>query len=229
MEISFNCPTCAKSFRVTSDKAGKRAKCSACGEHLRVPGAVTEKAKNGPPSSDRSGPDGCQQRAREPVPLKWKQLAAPGGVLLASLVMLVLLNIIGERSRPSASSTPPASYTPAPQPDPREVEKPLREKQEREAARREQLILAIARRYAKNEDDRLQNLYEIDKGLHELHELNRKAAADLDGRLYFPRPFRPYVSQLDALHEKYLRETRRDCGDMSLKRLEEFAKVIGAI
>jgi DNA-directed RNA polymerase subunit RPC12/RpoP len=36
--ISFACPRCSKGYHVADDKAGKRTRCPACGEHLVVPG-----------------------------------------------------------------------------------------------------------------------------------------------------------------------------------------------
>jgi ubiquitin-protein ligase len=38
--IEFNCPNCAKAFRVPEQFAGRTAKCKACGASLRVPAAV---------------------------------------------------------------------------------------------------------------------------------------------------------------------------------------------
>src|SRR5208282_3926288 len=35
--IQFNCPSCAKAFRVDGSLAGKQAKCSGCGQRIEVP------------------------------------------------------------------------------------------------------------------------------------------------------------------------------------------------
>jgi ribosomal protein S27E len=43
--ISFHCPGCLKEYRVPSDSAGRRVKCSACGEEVVVPSQAPARAR----------------------------------------------------------------------------------------------------------------------------------------------------------------------------------------
>src|SRR5271157_3617871 len=49
MAIKFACPHCGKIFTTKDEYAGKRAKCSACGEVTRIPSQPTWEADDSPP------------------------------------------------------------------------------------------------------------------------------------------------------------------------------------
>jgi hypothetical protein len=56
MRIRFSCNSCARSYEVPEDAAGKRPKCPACGENLTVPGPQRA------PANDESGnKDECRE------------------------------------------------------------------------------------------------------------------------------------------------------------------------
>ncbi len=48
MAIKFACPHCGKRFTAKEENAGKRAKCSACGEVTRIPSQSTSEADHSP-------------------------------------------------------------------------------------------------------------------------------------------------------------------------------------
>jgi ribosomal protein S27E len=235
-QVGVLCDGCLKMFQAAP---GIKVRCPGCGRECLAPteaevekepkrlltweeqGAAA-KAPSRSTSALGSPASGLKQHILGPI------LIASALVFAAFIAFASQNFFSGSESGVSSRAPAPTTYTPPPSPQV-DLNNTLREQQEREAAWREQLIIAIARRRAKDEDDLLRSKYELEKHLHDSREMNRSAAADFDGRIYLPRPFRPYVSQEDALYEKNLREARRDYGNMDLKLLEEVAKGFGAI
>jgi hypothetical protein len=242
MPIHFACPICSKGYSVPDANAGKWTKCRVCGERLSVP--LTGEEQNAELEARREAVAAIQASPASSVPAEQKKPAASEAAwsravgawcrkrplhaaclslgVLALTVFLVHATVdrgVSHTSTaPSPLPTPPVTQQRQAAPD-----QAGREQQHREATRREQLIIAIARRRAKAEDDLLRSKYELEKHLHDSREQNRSASADFEGRVYIARPFRPFVSQEAALFEKCLHESRRDYGKLDLKLLEEAA------
>jgi DNA-directed RNA polymerase subunit RPC12/RpoP len=71
MALSVRCGQCGKEFRVKDELAGKRVKCSACGQPIAIPAAAGPTA---PPA-----PKGPQQPARGPVAPRSPGMPPPPG------------------------------------------------------------------------------------------------------------------------------------------------------
>jgi len=67
--IEFNCPTCGKKFGVRDEHAGRKARCPACQEPIRVPGIPASALVTPAPTSDLSPQEMMSEIAGTKKPL----------------------------------------------------------------------------------------------------------------------------------------------------------------
>ncbi len=89
MAIKFVCPHCGKRFTTKEDNAGKRAKCSACGEVTRIPSQPTWEVDDSPtpPPVPPAAPPADGEKRR---PL-WKDPVVVIGTAVPTLILAVFI------------------------------------------------------------------------------------------------------------------------------------------
>jgi len=102
MAIKFACPHCGKRFTAKDEQAGKRAKCSACGEVTRIPSQPTREADDSPtpPPVPPAAPpaDGEKRRPLWKDPVVVIGMAAPTLILAVFFTSLAWLHFRASRS-----------------------------------------------------------------------------------------------------------------------------------
>ena len=102
MAIRFACQHCGERFTAKDEQAGKRAKCSACGEVTRIPSQPTWEADDSPtpPTVSPEAPpaDGKKRRPLWKDPVVVIGMAAPTLILAVFFTSLAWLHFRSNRT-----------------------------------------------------------------------------------------------------------------------------------
>ena len=120
--ITFSCPSCSRPYRVTSDLAGKAARCKTCGEVCRIPDMPQPER----PALAASAPVPSQSPEAAPEPRQEGRASGrlavifPVGLLVLCGAVYAVVAVFGGRGGPATAggtSAPVASAKPAPSDD----------------------------------------------------------------------------------------------------------------
>src|SRR5438067_1614399 len=116
MSVEVSCPQCAAKFKAPEEKAGKKARCSRCGNSFRIPGAAPHGDSIGE-SQLLSGIDVLPALPEDDEPVPMATAAEPPPVQPQAAPIRTPRPAV--RPKPAAPKIPPP---PAPEPLPLEGE-----------------------------------------------------------------------------------------------------------